>query len=244
MAIIDVYNKEIYSLYKDLKLINVHNDYHKIYKIFEYYSCIMLTKETNTNFYEYNDIPTDFKISNNLSILDTGIDCCDLNDTIVQCKLRSNNLTWTDCSSFIASKTALNKDTNQEYIRWLKCIITRNSNCKLSRNLLEHNFKYIDRPYDMNEFYNYCDELLLNPPITKQNDTNNLNFELRDYQIEAIDLIKNQNNQNVIINLPTGSGKNVIIINSINNKKKIKIMKDLNIKNTWNEFLEEYKEFF
>ena len=136
MSIIDVYNKEIYSLYKDLKLINVHNDYHKIYKIFEYYSCIMLTKENNTDFYEYNDIPSDFKIINNLSILDTGIDCCDLNDTIVQCKLRSNNLTWTDCSSFIASKTALNKDTNQEYIRWLKCIITRNYDCKLSRNLL------------------------------------------------------------------------------------------------------------
>lgn len=224
MSIIDVYNKEIYSLYKDLKLINVHNDYHKIYKIFEYYSCIMLTKETNTNFYEYNDIPTDFKIINNLSILDTGIDCCDLNDTIVQCKLRSNNLTWTDCSSFIASKTALNKETNQEYIRWLECIIIRNSDCKLSRNLLEHNFKYIDKPYDMNEFYNYCDELLLNPPITKQNETNNLNFELRDYQIEAIDLIKNQSNQNVIINLPTGSGKNVIIINSINNTKQYLIL--------------------
>ena len=224
MSIIDVYNNEIYSLYKDFKLNNVHNNYHKIYKIFEYYSCIMLTKETNINFYEYNDIPTDFKITNNLSILDTGIDCCDLNDTIVQCKLRSNNFTWTDCSSFIASKTALNKDNNTEHIRWLKCIITRNSDCKLSRNLLEHNFKYIDRPYDMNEFYNYCDELLLNPPITKQNDTNNLNFELRNYQIEAIDLIKNSKDINVIISLPTGSGKNAIIIHSINNTKQYLIL--------------------
>jgi hypothetical protein len=87
MNIVNIYNTEIYTLYKDLKSQNYQNDYHKIYKIFEYYSCILLTNENNINFYEYNDIPTDFKITNNLSILDTGIDCCDLNDTIVQCKL-------------------------------------------------------------------------------------------------------------------------------------------------------------
>ena len=224
MNIVNIYNTEIYTLYKDLKSQNYQNDYHKIYKIFEYYSCILLTNENNINFYEYNDIPTDFKITNNLSILDTGIDCCDLNDTIVQCKLRSNNLTWTDCSSFIASKTSFNKETNQEYIRWLKCVITRNSDCKLSKNLTDHNFRFIDKPYDMNNFYEYCENLLLNPPITKQIKINNKDFKLRDYQIEAIDLIKNQNNQNVIINLPTGSGKNVIIINSIDSTKKYLIL--------------------
>lgn len=224
MNIVNIYNTEIYTLYKDLKSQNYHNDYHKIYKIFEYYSCILLTNENNINFYEYNDIPTDFKITNNLSILDTGIDCCDLNDTIVQCKLRSNNLTWADCSSFIASKTSFNKETNQEYIRWLKCVITRNSDCKLSKNLTDHNFRFIDKPYDMNNFYEYCENLLLNPPITKQININNKDFKLRDYQIEAINLIKNQDNQNVIINLPTGSGKNVIIINSIDSTKKYLIL--------------------
>ena len=224
MNIVNIYNTEIYTLYKDLKSKNYQNDYHKIYKIFEYYSCILLTNENNINFYEYNDIPTDFKITNNLSILDTGIDCCDLNDTIVQCKLRSNNLTWTDCSSFIASKTSFNKETNQEYIRWLKCVITRNSDCKLSKNLTDHNFRFIDKPYDMNNFYEYCENLLLNPPITKQININNKDFKLRDYQIEAINLIKNQDNQNVIINLPTGSGKNVIIINSIDSTKKYLIL--------------------
>ena len=224
MAIIHIYNTEIYTLYKDLKSQNYQNDYHKIYKIFEYYSCILLTNENNIDFYEYNDIPTNFKINNNLSILDTGIDCCDLNDTIVQCKLRSNNLTWTDCSSFIASKTSFNKDTNQEYIRWLQCVITRNSDCTLSKNLIDHNFRFIDKPYEMNNFYEYCENLLLNPPITKQIKINSKDFKLRDYQIEAIDLIKNQDNQNVIINLPTGSGKNVIIINSIDSTKKYLIL--------------------
>jgi superfamily II DNA or RNA helicase len=224
MSIVDIYNKEIYTLYKDLKSQNYQNDYHKIYKIFEYYSCILLTNANNVDFYEYNDIPTDFKINNYLSILDTGIDCCDLNNTIVQCKLRSNNLTWTDCSSFIASKTSFNKDTNQEYIRWLKCVITRNNDCKLSKNLTDHNFRFIDKPYDMNNFYEYCENLLLNPPITKQMKINSKDFKLRDYQIEAIDLIKNQNNQNIIINLPTGSGKNVIIIHSIEFTKKYLIL--------------------
>ncbi len=31
---------------------------------------------------------------------DTDIDCSDMDTTIVQCKLRTNNLTWRECSTF------------------------------------------------------------------------------------------------------------------------------------------------
>jgi superfamily II DNA or RNA helicase len=51
----------------------------------------------------------------------------------------------------------------------------------------------------------------------------NEDFKLRDYQIEAIDIIKN-NKKNVIINLPTGTGKNSVIIYSMNNESKYLIL--------------------
>lgn len=56
-------------------------------------------------FLEYNDIDPDFKEKNRMSRNDTGIDCCDMDDTIVQCKLRTVSLTLKECSTFFASQT-------------------------------------------------------------------------------------------------------------------------------------------
>ena len=66
MSIVDIYNTEIYTLYKDLKSQNYQNDYHKIYKIFECYSCILLTNENNIDFYEYDDIQKEYKYGKHL----------------------------------------------------------------------------------------------------------------------------------------------------------------------------------
>ena len=51
-------------------------------KIFEYYSCIKLSEESTQPFYEYYDIEPEFKEENNMSKNDTGIDACNLTDTI------------------------------------------------------------------------------------------------------------------------------------------------------------------
>ena len=66
-------------------------------------------------------------------------------------------------------------------------------------------------PYLKEELITFCENLIINPP---KYPTFNENFELRDYQIEAINIIK-ENKKNVIINLPTGTGKNSVIIYSI-----------------------------
>ncbi len=85
----------IYERYTDLKKLHKQFlNYYNLAKIFEYYSCIKLSEEYNKPFYEYNDIDPTFKELNKMSYNDTGIDCCDLIDTIVQCKLRTNKLTW------------------------------------------------------------------------------------------------------------------------------------------------------
>lgn len=215
MNITQIYRYHIYNLYKQLTDEDKINFKSKINKIFEYYSCIKLSEEYRTPYYEYLDIPADFKEKNNLSILDTGIDCCDLNNSIVQCKLRTNSLTWKDCATFIASKNAFDEEKGVEFVRWQNAIISRNDCSSLSINLTFHKFRFIDKQFSMKEMYDYCDNIKHEEFINTTKDKRKSVIKLRDYQIEAIDIIKNQKGKNVIIKLPTGSGKNLIIINSL-----------------------------
>ncbi len=88
----------IFERYSDLKKSNKKNQINPtaymslrdsnnyLWKIFEYYSCLKLSEEYKKPFYEYDDIDSTFKEINKMSRNDTGIDCCDLDNTIVQCK--------------------------------------------------------------------------------------------------------------------------------------------------------------
>ena len=102
---IDLYNIYIYEKYKEIKDSGKTIDNNDLWKIFEWFSCIKLTEKHKRTFYEYSDIDPTFKEDNQMSQNDTGIDCCDLVDTIVQCKLRKDTLTFRDCSTFLASQT-------------------------------------------------------------------------------------------------------------------------------------------
>ena len=96
--VMEHYNKyiiNIFERYTDLKKSKKESfDNNDLWKIFEYYSCIKLSEEYKKPFYEYNNIDPTFKELNKMSRNDTGIDCSDLDNTIVQCKLRKNTLTW------------------------------------------------------------------------------------------------------------------------------------------------------
>jgi len=206
---ITLYTKYIYDIYLSLKkakkteLTNMD-----LSKIFEYYSSIKLESQNKKQYYLYEDIDPNFKELNKMSQSDTGIDLCDLVDTIVQCKLRSNYLGWQDCATFFGSN--IFKNNNELQIKWRNMIITRNACSKLSKNLIDKSDLFLDVTYDKKEMITYCENLLLNP-IVINDETEK--FVLRDYQKEAINLIKN--NSNCVINLPTGTGKNIVIINSL-----------------------------
>ena len=238
LTIIDKYNNNIRSRYTDLlkakKSIDLDN--YDLAKIFEYYSCIKLSQEYNDVFKEYADIDPEFKELNGMTRNDTGIDCCNLKDTIVQCKLRKETLTWKECSTTFGSMTMYDEKLNENIIRWKKLIITRNNECKLSPHLKEKHKQFIDKPYKRDEIIKYCEELLTTPvniPIIeeskikiKTSKTKKINVSkkvVRDYQQECIDLIVNSK-ENVIISLPTGTGKNFIIVNSILMNKKYLIL--------------------
>jgi superfamily II DNA or RNA helicase len=128
------------------------------------------------------------------------------------------------------------ENLNENIIRWKKLIITRNNECKLSPNLKEKHRQFIDKPYKRDEIIKYCEELLttsVNTPSIeeskikiKTSKTKKINVSekvVRDYQQECIDLIVNSK-ENVIISLPTGTGKNFIIVNSILMNKKYLIL--------------------
>jgi superfamily II DNA or RNA helicase len=215
------YTINIYERYVDLKKSNKPElDNNDLWKIFEYYSCLKLSEEFKKPFYEYDDIEPTFKELNKMSRNDTGIDLSDLDKTIVQCKLRKNTLTWKECSTFFGSIVIFNKELNEPIVRWKHLIITRNNDCILSENLLERKELFIDRPYIKQELIKFCESLIVNPP--KYPVINN-NYVLRDYQIESINIIT-QNKKNVIINLPTGTGKNSVIIYSFQDNKKYLIL--------------------
>ena len=218
------YNKyiiNIFERYTDLiKSKKKDFDNNDLCKIFEYYSCIKLSEEYKKSFYEYDDIDPTFKELNKMSRNDTGIDCSDLLNTIVQCKLRKNNLNWKECSTFFGSQVIFSSELKKPIVRWDNLIITRNDDSTLSENLLERKELFIDKQYNKNELIDFCKNLIINPPKYPIMDED---FNLRDYQIEAINIIKN-NNKNVIINLPTGTGKNSIIIYSMKNDLKYLIL--------------------
>ena len=220
MEINETYKQYIYERYYDLKKSKkIEFDNYDLSKIFEYYSCIKLSEEYNKPFYEYNDIDPSYKEDNNMSKNDTGIDCCDMINTIVQCKLRKDSLTLKECSTFLCSQNVFDEKIGKAVIKWDNLIITRNKCCDLSDNLLSRRKLFIDKTYDRKELLDYCEKLYSNPPKYKKTVEN---FKLRDYQLECIDLIKN--NKNIVINLPTGCGKNSVIIYSMEENKKYLIL--------------------
>jgi hypothetical protein len=228
--VVSRYNKNIYDRYKSLIELGITKEEYTnnhLCKIFEYYSCIQLMKEYNQMFLEYDDIKPEFKEFNGMSRTDTGIDACNLIDTIVQCKLRKDNLTWRECGTFFGSQNIFNEELKEVVVRWKKMIITRNKDCNLSKHLSTKHKLFIDKDYDKIEMISYCEELVKNTDskddIKEYMETNN-SIVLRDYQLECIKLIKDSVGKNVVINLPTGTGKNLIILYSMKEKTKYLIL--------------------
>lgn len=225
MSLNEIYRYLIFERYNDLKLSGkIEYDNKDLCKIFEYYTCILLTEEYGEQFLEYNDISPEYKELNKMSKNDTGIDVCNMIDTIVQCKLRKDSLQLGEITSFFACNMVRNNEDNQLIVPFQKMIIARNSDCKLSPNLKARSDLFIDKTYDKTEMIKYCEELLLNPPkIVKPKS----DIVLRDYQVEAIELIKN--NGNIVICLPTGTGKALIIVNCLDKNKKYLILVPLRL---------------
>jgi len=243
IELINLYKIYIYDRYIILKNSGKEIfDNFELSKIFEYYVCIKLMEEYKIAYYEYNDIDLEFKELNKLTQQDTGIDCCNLIDTIVQCKLRKKSLNWGECGTFFGLQNIRDKNTNKTIIKWNELIIARNE-CKLSQvlnNMLDQE-RFIDKIYNRSEMIKFCEQLLINKPIYP---IICKNFELRYYQVECIDMIINQK-RNLIISLPTGTGKAAIITYSLqlNAKYLILVPRIVLMDQMFNEIMRMRPEF-
>ncbi len=141
-----IHNKVKDLINADKKFKNFDN--FDLAKIFEYYSCIKLSEEFKKPFYEYSDIDPEFKEEHNLTKNDSGIDASNLIDTIVQCKLRKNNLSWKECSTFFASQNIYCEKQDKTIVKWKNLIITRNKDCELTDNLKYKKKLFLDKTFD------------------------------------------------------------------------------------------------
>lgn len=217
----NLYKKYIYDIYSSLKNSEKgelnNND---LCKIFEYYTAIKLEDAHNEHFPLYEDIDPEYKEDNNMSYSDTGIDISNMVDTVVQCKLRKGSLGWKECSTFFGSNIQ-NIDGRLE-VMWQYMMLARNDDSTLSTNLVNKSSLFTDLVYSKKDLIDCCEELFKNPPQIEQFVEKKI--VLRDYQCDCIKLIKESIGKNVIINLPTGTGKNQVIINSICIGKKYLIL--------------------
>lgn len=212
----------IYEKFKKFKQENIKLDNYKLAYIAELYSCILATDKYKHLFYHYDDVPIDYKSDNNLSKHDTGIDYLNLKDIYGQCKLRKNTLTWTEMSTFIAHLWC--KKT-------MKGMLSYNDNIKFSEQLELYKNTLILEPFNRDELIRYCENIIEDKKLIKSFKIyKEPEIILRDYQHEAIKILKDNENpnednmKNIIFNLPTGSGKTVIMAYSINLNLKYLIL--------------------
>jgi superfamily II DNA or RNA helicase len=130
----------------------------------------------------------------------------------VQCKLRSRNLTWRECSTFFASAVSF---TNGAYsVPWRSLLLARNSCSTLSRTLAELGAsRPFDLPIPLSEFRAYAEECLdaHNAGLAHHEEQSPAPIELRDFQREAIALCTKETERAAYIVLPTGCGKSLIM---------------------------------
>jgi superfamily II DNA or RNA helicase len=207
-------------LFKDFDMLSKSGNYlnnKKLSECFETYSCIQLIQKYNKLFHQYKDIPSDFKEENQMTQNDTGIDICDMKDTIVQSKMYSKNtsLRWEKLSTFFGSQNISNQE-GETIIRWRKMIITRLDESHFSSNMKTRMKLFQDITYNREEFIEYLQNTLINPPIIPNK------IKKRNphpYQIHCKKLIQ-ENEKNIILNIPTGGGKNYIATISLLPNKK------------------------
>jgi len=210
-----LYFNKIFYRYYDLivRAEKKRNDlsFYDLALIFEYYSCLVMTEQCGHPFFHFEDIAPSDKELNGMTQRDTGIDFSDLQQTIGQCKLRQKKLTWKECGTFFGSQNIFDTQTQSAILRWKKLVIVRNDSCSLSTHLQHRLPLFKDVAMPIPEMLDFCDSLLHHQ---REEEEREFVMEIRPYQTECRDLILNQS-RNLALCLPTGSGKNFIVLQAL-----------------------------
>jgi hypothetical protein len=182
-------------------------DFRASHKLFEMLVAERLTREHGRAFHLWEDVALDVKDARGLPHPDTGIDVTDSETTIVQCKLRSTTLTWTDCATFLACAVA--HDGTGLLVPWTRLLVARNACSRLSRHCAFFADKLrFDLPIALRELESTVTDMLLSDVPA---DSPTPVVELRGFQHEAIELCVRETPGAAYVVLPTGCGKSLVM---------------------------------
>ena len=183
-------------------------DFRASYRLFEMLVAERLTREHGRAFHLWEDVALEVKDARGLPHPDTGIDVTDAETTIVQCKLRSTTLTWTDCATFLAC--AIGRDDEELLVPWTKVLVARNACSRLSRHCAFFANKLrFDLPIPLHELESTVTDIVLSD--VESIHAPSAVVELRDFQHEAIALCVRDTTCAAYIVLPTGCGKSIVM---------------------------------
>ena len=206
-------------------------DFRASYKLFEFVTAEIMSRKHGRAFYLWEDVALVVKDALGLPHPDVGIDITDTTTTIVQCKLRSNTLTWTDIGTFLgcalgrarAGRAEPETETDAETdgavggalcAAWSEIVVARNECSRLSAHaaFFANKLGY-DEPITLADVESTVSAILdlaqqqpdpAAEPVTEA-------VELRDYQLEAIALCLKETERAACIVLPTGVGKSLVM---------------------------------
>jgi predicted helicase len=196
------------------------HDFRASFKLFEMVVAELMTRKHGRPFRLWEDIALEVKDERGLPHPDTGIDVTDATTTIVQCKLRTKTLTWHDCATFLAcalgrtdGEDGEDGTTSAFCVPWQNIVVARNACSRVTRHYAFYASKLkFDTPISLDDVESEL--LMLAAVATTETVANNArieHMELRDFQLEAIDLCVRETARAAYIVLPTGCGKSLIM---------------------------------
>ena len=192
-------------------------DFRASFKLFEMVTAGMLSRKHGRAFYLWEDVALEVKDAHGLPHPDVGIDITDTTTTIVQCKLRTSTLTWTDVGTFLGCALGRGQTDGALCAAWSEIVVARNACSRLSAHCAFFATKLrFDAPITLADVESTVSGILAQqrepePAEAGVEPGSEPAFELRDYQLEAIELCLKETESAAYVVLPTGVGKSLIM---------------------------------
>ena len=200
-------------------------DFRASYKLFEMVTAEMLSRKHGRAFYLWEDVALEVKDAHGLPHPDVGIDLTDTTTTIVQCKLRSSTLTWSDIGTFLGCALDRAQNGGALCAAWSEIVVARNACSRLSTHCAFFARKLgFDAPIALADVESAVLGIISLPESpadepaevaqttqTARTQTAPADLELRDYQLEAVELCIKETERAAYVVLPTGAGKSLVM---------------------------------
>ena len=202
---IERYTKYIHEMVHKLDIYTATYKEH-LHKVFEWYGCIELSRQSGTVVLRWEDVPADMREEKNMS-RDMGIDAWDMvGDRVIQMKLYNGCIGWSSFSTFWSACFTSFEDSTK--------ILYRNTESKL-HSLIQANIqkgKLQDITVTDAVFRSACKKIQKQKIRITSPSADGI--VIRPYQQEAMAMMEKAKDEgkNILVCLPTGTGKTTITL--------------------------------